>query len=337
MKAEAHELQRAQLPTTEAGMPALKNVVIGRRSRFITWLMRRFMRPWLKWALHGPYERIARLQLLTASRVCRDGCGFDLDYDVIGAPDAGIAGHVVGHLEQSDKPVILWLHGGAFVLPAAPEIHVGLVARLCRELDAVGFLPDYRLAPFNRFPAALDDCERAYKALLDLGFAGPRIVLAGESAGGNLVLGLLQRIRRNGWPMPACAIPVSPATEMGRVHAPPSRTLRMKSDPILPIASLQRVDELYAGGHDASDPELSPLYADCRGFPPMYLLASDSEVLLDDTVLFARRAKAAGVDVRFEIWPVLPHAFPLFGALFPEVRQARDDIVAFVRAHLANG
>src|SRR3546814_6272353 len=69
-------------------------------------------------------------------------------------------------------------------------------------------------------------------------------------------------------------------------------------------------DLLYAGGHDASDPELSPLYADCRGFPPMYLLASDSEVLLDDTVLFARRAKAAGVDVRFEIWPVLPHAFP---------------------------
>src|SRR3546814_1180361 len=110
--------------------------------------------------------------------------------------------------------------------------------------------------------------------------------------------------------MPACAMPVSPATELGRIHAPPSRTLRMKTDPILPIVELQRVDELYAGGHDASDPELSPLYADCRGFPPMYLLASDSEVLLDDTVLFARRAKAAGVDVRFEIWPVLPHAFP---------------------------
>src|SRR3546814_12679734 len=94
--------------------------------------------------------------------------------------------------------MLLWLHGGAFVLPAAPDMQVRLVARLCRELDAVGFVPDYRLAPFNRFPAALDDCERAYKAVLDLGFAPSRIVLAGESAGGNLVLGLLQRIRKRG-------------------------------------------------------------------------------------------------------------------------------------------
>src|SRR3546814_5884345 len=88
-------------------------------------------------------------------------------------------------------------------------MQVRMVDRLCRELDAVGFVPDYRLAPFNRFPAALDDCERAYKAVLDLGFAPSRIVLAGESAGGNLVLGLLQQIRKRGWPMPACAMPVS--------------------------------------------------------------------------------------------------------------------------------
>lgn len=334
MKAEAHELQRATLPTTEAGVPRLKDVVISRRSRIITWLMRQIMPRYLRWMLNGSSKRIARAQLLVASQVCKDSSGFAIDYDVIGAPDGGVAGHVVGALDQPDKIMLLWLHGGAFVLPAAPDIQVRLVAKLCRELDGVGFVPDYRLAPFNRFPAALDDCERAYKAVLDLGFAPSRIVLAGESAGGNLVLGLLQRIRKNGWPMPACVIPVSPATELGRIHAPPSRTLRMKTDPILPIAELQRVDEMYAGGHDASDPELSPLYADCRGFPPMYLLASDSEVLLDDTVLFARRAKAAGVDVRFEIWPVLPHAFPLFAAVYPEVRQSIDDMLAFARAYL---
>ncbi|MGH8446479.1 MAG: alpha/beta hydrolase [Solimonas sp.] len=335
MKAETMERQRAVLPTTGAGAPVLKDVAVGRRSRFYVWLMRRLLRPWLAWMLRGGSERIARMQLLVAKQVCRDSSGLALDYDIVGAPDAGVPGHVIGHLSQTDKPVILWLHGGAFVLPASPDTHVRFVARLCRELDAVGFLPDYRLAPFNRYPAALDDCERAYGALLDLGFPASRIVLAGESAGGNLVLGLLQRIRKRGWPMPSCAIPVSPATELGRIHAPPSRPLRARADPILPIAALQRVDELYAGGHDASDPELSPLYADCRGFPPLYLLASDVEVLLDDTVLFARRAKAAGVDVRFDIWPVLPHAFPLFGMLFPEVRQARDDIVGFARSHLS--
>src|SRR3546814_17753293 len=130
--------------------------------------------------------------------------------------------------------MLLWLHGGAFVLPAAPDMQVRLVARLCRELDAVGFVPDYRLAPFNRFPAALDDCERAYKAVLDLGFAPSRIVLAGESAGGNLVLGLLQRIRNRAWPMPACARPVSPATEPGPIPAPPSRTPPVEPHPSLP-------------------------------------------------------------------------------------------------------
>ncbi|WP_084197344.1 alpha/beta hydrolase [Solimonas soli] len=334
MRAEPQERERAALPTTEVAVPALKAVSIGRRSRFITWLMRRLMRPYLSWLLRGSNERIARAQLLCASQVCRDSSGFAVDYDVIGAPDAGVPGHVVGRLTEREKTVVLWIHGGAFLLPAAPDIHVRLVARICRELDAVGFLPDYRLAPFNRFPAALDDCERAYQALLDLGFAPQRIVLAGESAGGNLVLGLLQRIRRRGWPMPACAVPISPVTEMGRVHAPPSRTLRMNSDPLLPIAGLQRVDELYAGSHDAHDPELSPLYADCRGFPPLYLLASDTEVLLDDSVLFARRARAAGVDLQLDVWPVLPHAFPLFGGLYPEVRQARDDIIAFARRHL---
>jgi len=334
MKAEPQEQLRARLPITEVAVPALKDIAISGRSRFITWLMRRFMRPYLGWLLRGSYERMARAQLLCANQVCRDSSGFAVDYDIIGAPDAGVPGHVIGSLAQTDKPVVLWIHGGAFLLPAAPDIHVRLVARICRELDAVGFLPDYRLAPFNRFPAALDDCERAYQALLDLGFDAKNIVMAGESAGGNLLLGTLQRIRKRGWPMPACAIPVSPVTEMGRVHAPPSRPLRMKRDPLLPIAGLQRVDELYAGGHDAHDPELSPLYADCRGFPPLYLLASDNEVLLDDTVLFARRAKAAGVDVRFDVWPVLPHAFPLFGALFREVRQAREDIIAFAREHL---
>ncbi len=324
----------AALPVSETGTPPLKDIVISRRSRFFVWLMRRLMRPWLAWMLRGNKERIARMQLLVAAQVCRDSSGLAVDYQVIGAPDRGVPGHVVGDLAQTQQPVLLWLHGGAFVLPASPDTHVRLVARLCRRLDAAGFLPDYRLAPYNRYPAALDDCERAYRALLDLGFPASRIVLAGESAGGNLVLGLLQRIRRHGWPMPACAIPVSPATELGRVHGPPSRPLRARRDPILPIAALQRVDDLYAGGCDASDPELSPLYADCRGFPPLYLLASDAEVLLDDTVLFARRARAAGVEVQVDIWPVLPHAFPLFGMLFPEVRRAREDMVAFARRWL---
>ena len=330
MRPQPIEQQRRNLPTSDEAVPAMKAVVIGWRSRLITWFMRHFLRPWLAWAVHGSSQRIARVQLLLASRVCRHTFGLPLDYCVLGR----VPGHVVGKLTDTSKNAILYIHGGAFILPAVPEVHVTMVAHMCRDLDAVGFVVDYRLAPFNKFPAALDDCERAYRALLELGFSASRIALAGESAGGALVLGLLQRIRKAGLPMPACAVPISPVTEMGRLHAPPSRTMKRNSDPILPIAALQRVDEMYAGDWDASDPELSPLYADLTGFPPLYLLASDSEVLLDDTVLLARRAREAGIPCKLEVWPILPHAFPLFERFMPEVRQAREDIVAFMRQHL---
>jgi acetyl esterase/lipase len=313
----------------------LKPVTISLRSRIIIWLLRRLLRPWLGWVVRGPRERIVRMQLLTASRACRNTCGLPLDYRVIGSADGGVPGHVLGNLADNKKPAILYLHGGAFILPAAPDVHVRMLAKFCHELGAVGFMADYRLAPGSMFPAALDDCERGYRALLDLGFDPRRIIVAGESAGGNLVLGLLQRIRKNGWAMPACAVPISPGTEMGRLHSPPSRVTRRKQDALLDVASLHRVQELYAGNHDSSDPELSPLFANFKGFPPMYLLASDAEVLLDDTVLLVQRAREAGVETKMNVWPLLPHAFPLFEQLFPEAREARKDIVAFMREHLA--
>src|SRR3546814_18754014 len=93
-----------------------------------------------------------------------------------------------------------------------------MVAKLCRELEADAFIPYYRLAPFNRFPAPLDDCENAYRALLDRGYQASQIIIGGDSAGGNLALGVLQRIRKGQLPMPAFAVMVSPATALGRVH-----------------------------------------------------------------------------------------------------------------------
>lgn len=312
----------------------LKPVVISGRSRFIVWLLRVFLKPWLAWVLRGPVERIAKAQLLSSSQRCRDTAGLPLEYRVVGKPGACAPGHVIGNLEHRHKAAILYLHGGAFILPASPDVHVRMMAKLCASLDAVGFMVDYRLAPANQFPAGLDDCERGYRALLDLGFDPKRIVIAGESAGGNLTLAVLQRIRKQGWPMPCCAVPISPATEMGRLHMPPSRGSRAKQDPILPVSVMYRVDQLYCQNWDASDPELSPLYADLTGFPPLYLLASDNEILLDDTLLFAQRAREAGIPTKTDVWPTLPHAFPLFERLFPEVKQARYDIVDFMREHI---
>lgn len=297
------------------------------RSRMVLLLMRWFLRPWLGRLIAGSHRRLAKVQLSMAAQHCRNTQGLAFDYGVLGK----VPGHLIGNLDDTAAPVLLYLHGGAFVLPAAPAVHGPAVADLCKQLGASGFLVDYRLAPMNRFPAALDDCENAYRALLAMGIPAERIMLAGESAGGNLLLGVLQRIRKAGLPMPCGAAALSPATEMGRIHAPPSRARLRRRDPILPAAALHRIDPLYAGGHDASDPELSPLYMDCHGLPPIYLLATDGEILIDDTLLLAQRMHAEGVDLRVDIWPSLPHAFPLFGAVFPEAAQARRDIVTFFR------
>jgi acetyl esterase/lipase len=194
-------------------------------------------------------------------------------------------------------------------------------------------MPDYRLVPLHAHPAALDDCERAYRGLLDQGCAPQRIVLIGESAGGNLVLSLLQRIRKAGLGLPACAVPISPITDLARIHAPPSRNRNAHREALVPLSFAYRMTKWYVAGQDASHPEISPLYADYAGFPPLYFLVGEREILLDDSVLAAQRAREAGVETQLDVWPVLPHAFLIFESRFSEASQARRDVVDFIRRH----
>jgi epsilon-lactone hydrolase len=312
--------------------PAVRPVAIGLRSRVLLFLLFRCLLKPLIWltARRPTVRSMLKTQLRLSWSLPERSHGLPLDYRIVN----GVPGPVAGAFDDTTRPVLLYLHGGGFILPAAAHAHLRFFARLCRMLDGTGFLPDYRLAPLHRYPAALDDCERAYRGLLDAGFAPGRVALAGESAGGNLVLGLLQRIRKAGLPLPACAVAISPVTEMARGYAPPSRATNRGRDPMFPGGPLAEVLQHYVGNADGADPELSPLYADYRGLPPLYFLAGESELLRDDSVLAARAAEEAGVPVRLDLWPLLPHAFPLFANLFPEARQSHEDIVAFIRQHL---
>jgi acetyl esterase/lipase len=308
-----------------------REIPISRRTRIILWFMKMFAKRLLARMGRFSPEKITKMQLTTASMKCKDNAGIAILYDIVGNQP----GHVFGSLNGAGRKVILWLHGGAFSLPAAPAMHMSMVANICKQLDVDAFMPDYRLTPANPYPAALNDCEQAYRELLRLGYAASDIALGGDSAGGNLLLALLQRIRKANLPMPACAVPVSPVADLSRVHGLPSRHKVRHSDPLLPAHAMQRMCSEYAGEHDSAEPEISPLYMDCDGLPPLFFLASSNEILMDDTVFLARRTSTAGIDTTCHIWPMLPHAFPLFASIFPEALAARDDIANFIGQHLA--
>lgn len=316
----------------------LKDINISLRSRIFTRLLRWVLRPMLSHFIKGGRAKMAAGHVFLASRPCKDTAGLPQHFRYINS----VPGPTVGDFgdsaeDRANRKVILWLHGGGFLIPASEETHLRMLALLCKDLGACGFLPDYRIAPFNQFPHSLDDCERAYAGLLELGFKAENIWLGGDSAGGNLALATLLRIRKANLPMPACVTPVSPVTEMARIHYPPSRARMAGKDAILPVSKLGLVDDLYAQNWDASDPELSPIVADYRELPPMHFIVGEKEVLRDDTLIAAQRAKDAGVEVTLDVWPVLPHAFPLFEPLYPETAVARKDMLDFAARHLARG
>lgn len=227
-----------------------------------------------------------------------------------------------------DERVILYLHGGSFAF-RFPNAHAALVSRLCRRLDARALIPDYRLAPEHPFPAAPDDCHRCYRALIAQGLSPRNIVLAGDSAGGNLALVTIHRARAAAEPLPACAVLLSPALDCTLTS--PSMADYDGHDPMLRLRTLLVLRRCYVQSPEQyTDPEVSPLFADFRGFPPLFLQAGSSEMLRDEAIRAAEKAHAAGVDVELEIWPEVPHAFQV-AAFLPEATSAIDHIARFVQ------
>jgi len=243
--------------------------------------------------------------------------------DCAGAPAEWI--EVPG--SRADR-VLLYLHGGAFMF-RFPRTHSGMAARWCRRLGARALMVDYRLAPEHRFPAAPDDCHQAYRWLLALGIEPRHIVIAGDSAGGNLALVTLHRIEAAGEPMPACAVLISPAVDFTLTSK--SLVTNEKRDPMFTLAGLIALRGLYASPKHYLDPSVSPLYADYTGFPPLLFQAGDLEVLRDESMRAADRANAAGVKVELEIWKDMAHVFQALP--LPQAAAATEHIVRFIAKH----
>ncbi|NJD60294.1 MAG: alpha/beta hydrolase [Anaerolineales bacterium] len=229
---------------------------------------------------------------------------------------------------------ILYIHGGAWYM-GSPRTHRGMVSHLCYASGVNALSIDYRLAPENPFPAGLEDCLTAFEWLQAQGIPARRIVLAGDSAGGNLSLALLVELKAAGKPLPAGAVALSPATDLASQRE--SYTTRHKVDPVLANLGSTSIVSDYIRDHDPHEPTISPIYADLQGLPPILIHVGENEVLLDDAVGFVARARAAGVEAQVKVWPEMFHVFQIFVPWLPEARQAISEIGEFIRARIRTG
>lgn len=219
--------------------------------------------------------------------------------------------------------VILYLHGGGFIAET-PAIHDPLLAALGRHAGARGLMVDYRLAPEHPFPAALDDCFAAWHFLLSSGIDPGRIVIAGDSAGGNLAVVTAMRAQDDGLPMPAGLVLLSPVLDLTFSGASMARNDGL--DPMFRASSVRTLVDHYGIGIDPRDPRLSPLFGRLTGLPPTLVVVGSSELLLDDSLRFAARVPGA----RASVWHDMPHVFPAMRGLLAGDR-ALAEIGEFIR------
>lgn len=228
----------------------------------------------------------------------------------------------------SEHCVLLYLHGGGWTLGWS-NFHRQLAARIGRACFARVLAPDYRLAPECPFPAALDDCIAAYRWLLTTQVEPRHIVIAGDSAGGNLTLATLLALRDAGDSLPAAAVCLSPMSDLEAS----GDSFRTNNDPTLTAEFALAMLRYYAGEQDLQYPLLSPYHGDLHGLPPMLTQVGGDEILLSDAVQFTEKATKAGVDVTLSIWPKMWHVWQGFGSMLPEARHAIEAIGTFSRAH----
>lgn len=246
----------------------------------------------------------------------------------------GVKGQWITPPGVSAETTIFYIHGGAWTVGSA-NTHARLVANICAASDARAFSIDYRVAPEHPFPAGLDDCITAYKWLLNEQAVDPaRLVIMGDSAGGNLTLATLLRARDEGLPLPAAAVCLSAATDL--LGTGESRITRAEAEPMLTQgpAGMEKIREAYFPDSDPRNPYLSPLYGDLKGLPPLLMQVGDAEILLDDSVMFAQAATEAGVDVTLEVWDEMIHVFQFFAPMLPEGTEAINVIGKFVKSRV---
>jgi acetyl esterase/lipase len=233
--------------------------------------------------------------------------------------------------ESVPDRTILFFHGGGFTVGSTAD-HLGLCARLAKAAGARVFSVDYRLAPEHPFPAPIEDALASYRYLTAHGCPAHRIVPTGLSAGGTLVLDLLLSLRDQKVLLPPAAVCMSPAVDM---MFGSESVLRNRDVDWVTAERLNGIRTQYLAGHDPNDPFASPIHANLSGLPRLCIQAGTHELLFDDISVLSKKAKWAGVPVRFEIWEGMFHCWQIFSGHVPEADEAVVHAGAFIQEVLA--
>lgn len=228
------------------------------------------------------------------------------------------------------KAVIMYLHGGGYTM-GSPQTHAGFTGVLSK-LSGIRILSvDYRLAPENPYPAAIDDAVSAYRWLLRQGVPPQSIVIGGDSAGGGLTFATMLALKEKGEPLPAAAFVLSPWVDL----AVTGETIQTNAyvDPMITLSGIYYMAGLYAGRVDVRAPLISPLYADLSGLPPVMIHVGTSEMLLSDSLRMAEALKKAGVDCTLKEWEGMFHVFHSVVRL-PEAKVATGEIADFIKSRI---
>jgi len=230
----------------------------------------------------------------------------------------------------SPDKVILYIHGGGYVSGSCND-HRGFVSKFAKNTGVTNLMYEYRLAPENPYPAALDDAVMIYQWLLFSGFQPENIVVAGESAGGGLCLALLLALKDRKIPLPAAAVAISPWTDL-TCSSDSYKTKNRVS--LAPLNSWTVFSKYYTGGHQAALPYISPLFGDLKGLPPLFINSAVDDELYEDGEKFYLKAREAEIDVTFRQGVAMVHCYPLLAPMFKEATKAMDEIVDFVHRQL---
>jgi monoterpene epsilon-lactone hydrolase len=229
---------------------------------------------------------------------------------------------------SDDAALIVYFHGGGFRIASALSYRA-FGTHLAKAAKARVLVVDYRLAPENPFPAAVEDTVSAYQWVLDQGTPASKVVIAGDSAGGGLTASLLLAARDRGMPLPAGAACLSPWVDL--TNSAFTYESRSGADKLFSKTSADEARSLYLGDHDPKDPLASPIFGAWSDMPPLLILVGDAEVLLDDAAQLASVAAAAGVDVEHHVYPEMPHVWPISYPAYPEAVDAVMQVAEFTQ------